>query len=167
MAPRSLQFPTSPSSIRLDSAQATLVNKFNSILSRNKRAAQIRLGSPRGKTTEERTQRLLRLLDNGIQGQDKDPQLSNLLDTLKEMMQEEEQERQLKEKMKEEDEHERQSLVKSTRKEVSTRPLKVTEVSGIPPPPDTVTHEELAPPAPGCRSIATTTCHHKPNVVSR
>ena len=95
------------------------------------------------------------MLDNEVNlNQGNDPELSNLLDTLKEMMQEKEQEKQ-------------SSLVKSNRKEVKSHPLKVSEASGRPPPPDTVTHEELAPPAPGCRSIATTTCHHKPNVVSR
>merc|ERR1712183_533743 len=52
MAPRSLQFPTSPSPIKLDNVQASLVNKFNSILSRSKRAAQIRL-SPLDQTSEE------------------------------------------------------------------------------------------------------------------
>ena len=131
--------------------QASLVNKFNSILSRSKRAAQIRLG-PRDQTSEESAQSLFRLLDNEVNlNQDDDPQLSNLLDTLKEMMQEEEQEK--------------ESLVKSKRKEVEIKVLEAS--SGHLPPPDTVTHEELAPPAPGCRSIATTTCHHKPNVVSR
>jgi len=134
--------------------QASLVNKFNSILSRSKRAPQIRLGRL-DQTSEESAQSLIRLLDNEVNlNQDNDPQLSKLLDTLKEMMQEEEQEK--------------KSLVKSSRKEVKSHPIKVSEASsGLPPPPDTVTHEELAPPAPGCRSIATTTCHHKPNVVSR
>ena len=153
MAPRSLQFPTSPSPIKLDNVQESLVNKFNSILSRSKRDAQIRLG-PHDQTSEESAQSLFRLLDNEVNlNQANDPELSNLLDTLKEMMQEEEQEK--------------QPLVKSNMKEVKSRPLQVSEASGHPPPPDTVTHEELAPPAPGCRSIATTTCHHKPNVVSR
>ena len=152
MSPRALKFPASPSPLKLDSAQASLVNKFNSILSRTKRAAQIRLG-PVDQTSDASAQSLFRLLENGVEGQEDDPELSNLLDTLKEMIEEEGVEQ------------ERQSLVKSEK--ISSGPLKVSETHGRPPPPDTVTHEELAPPAPGCRSIATTTCHHKPNVVSR
>jgi len=37
----------------------------------------------------------------------------------------------------------------------------------LPPPPDTVSQVELPPPAPGCRSIATTRCHHRPVVLPR
>ena len=36
-----------------------------------------------------------------------------------------------------------------------------------PPPATTVRQVELPPPAPGCRSIATTTCHHRPVVIPR
>ena len=36
-----------------------------------------------------------------------------------------------------------------------------------PPPATTVSQVELPPPAPGCRSVATTTCHHRPVVLPR